>query len=232
MITALAPASTANLGPGFDAVGVALDLWNELVAEESEVVRQLADLGRGQPVDVQDADRAVSELDQAGEQVLVVGVDAAGRLGVDPLDVEAEQEAHDVVEENQDVPAAQFRQQLGLHVQFARRLGLAAITGGLNQRDPQRQIEPPHQVREEHQAAGQDRDDCEWLPVVIAGNLPPEFIDALLDFLGGNQNVNRHGGPLGSALARAIIQCNQAASGEEKARMRIAGPQIASHTMT
>lgn len=36
MITALAPASSANLGPGFDAVGVALDLWNELVAEESE----------------------------------------------------------------------------------------------------------------------------------------------------------------------------------------------------
>jgi homoserine kinase len=35
VITALAPASTANLGPGFDAVGVALDLWNELVAEES-----------------------------------------------------------------------------------------------------------------------------------------------------------------------------------------------------
>jgi len=33
VITALAPASTANLGPGFDAVGVALDLWNELVAE-------------------------------------------------------------------------------------------------------------------------------------------------------------------------------------------------------
>jgi homoserine kinase len=36
VITAAAPASTANLGPGFDAVGVALDLWNELVAEESE----------------------------------------------------------------------------------------------------------------------------------------------------------------------------------------------------
>jgi homoserine kinase len=36
VITALAPASTANLGPGFDAVGVALDLWNELLAEESE----------------------------------------------------------------------------------------------------------------------------------------------------------------------------------------------------
>ena len=35
MIRALAPASTANLGPGFDAVGVALELWNELVAEEA-----------------------------------------------------------------------------------------------------------------------------------------------------------------------------------------------------
>ena len=34
MITALAPASSANLGPGFDAVGVALELWNELVVEE------------------------------------------------------------------------------------------------------------------------------------------------------------------------------------------------------
>ena len=36
MISALAPATTANLGPGFDAVGVALDLWNELQAEESD----------------------------------------------------------------------------------------------------------------------------------------------------------------------------------------------------
>jgi homoserine kinase len=35
VITAVAPASTANLGPGFDAVGVALDLWNELVVEKS-----------------------------------------------------------------------------------------------------------------------------------------------------------------------------------------------------
>ncbi len=34
MIRALAPASTANLGPGFDAAGAALDLWNELVVEE------------------------------------------------------------------------------------------------------------------------------------------------------------------------------------------------------
>jgi homoserine kinase len=33
-LRALAPASTANLGPGFDAAAAALDLWNEAVVEE------------------------------------------------------------------------------------------------------------------------------------------------------------------------------------------------------
>lgn len=33
MIHALAPASTANLGPGFDSAAAALDLWNELDVE-------------------------------------------------------------------------------------------------------------------------------------------------------------------------------------------------------
>ena len=31
-----APASTANLGPGFDCAAVALDLWNELEVSEGE----------------------------------------------------------------------------------------------------------------------------------------------------------------------------------------------------
>lgn len=31
-----APASTANLGPGFDCAGAALDLWNELVVREGD----------------------------------------------------------------------------------------------------------------------------------------------------------------------------------------------------
>ncbi|HTR33630.1 MAG TPA: homoserine kinase [Gaiellaceae bacterium] len=34
MIKVVAPASTANLGPGFDAAAAALDLWNELAVEE------------------------------------------------------------------------------------------------------------------------------------------------------------------------------------------------------
>ena len=32
------PASTANLGPGFDALGLALALHNEVIAEESDAV--------------------------------------------------------------------------------------------------------------------------------------------------------------------------------------------------
>ena len=34
MIRVVAPASTANLGPGFDAAAAALDLWNEVAVEE------------------------------------------------------------------------------------------------------------------------------------------------------------------------------------------------------
>jgi homoserine kinase len=38
MTTFRAPATTANLGPGFDCVGVALDLWNELEVTDGEGV--------------------------------------------------------------------------------------------------------------------------------------------------------------------------------------------------
>ena len=36
MIHAFAPASTANLGPGFDSAAAALDLWNELDIESAD----------------------------------------------------------------------------------------------------------------------------------------------------------------------------------------------------
>jgi homoserine kinase len=35
-VRVVAPASTANLGPGFDAAAAALDLWNEVVVEEGK----------------------------------------------------------------------------------------------------------------------------------------------------------------------------------------------------
>jgi homoserine kinase len=36
VIRSAAPASTANLGPGFDAAGAALDLWNEVEVEQGQ----------------------------------------------------------------------------------------------------------------------------------------------------------------------------------------------------
>jgi homoserine kinase len=40
-----APATTANVGPGFDCAGVALDLWNELEVSEGEADPDLDHLG-------------------------------------------------------------------------------------------------------------------------------------------------------------------------------------------
>jgi homoserine kinase len=50
MIRALAPASTANLGPGFDAAGAALDLWNELVVEDGAFAVEVDGEGAGEVV--------------------------------------------------------------------------------------------------------------------------------------------------------------------------------------
>ena len=35
-VTVRAPATTANLGPGFDSIGMALDMWNELTLTRGE----------------------------------------------------------------------------------------------------------------------------------------------------------------------------------------------------
>lgn len=36
-VTIRVPATTANLGPGFDTLGLALDVWNSLTVEAAEV---------------------------------------------------------------------------------------------------------------------------------------------------------------------------------------------------
>jgi homoserine kinase len=38
VIRVVAPASTANLGPGFDAAAAALDLWNEVAVEDADLL--------------------------------------------------------------------------------------------------------------------------------------------------------------------------------------------------
>jgi homoserine kinase len=48
MIRVVAPASTANLGPGFDAAAAALDLWNEVVVEEARFAVEIEGEGAGE----------------------------------------------------------------------------------------------------------------------------------------------------------------------------------------
>jgi homoserine kinase len=42
-VAARAPATTANLGPGFDSAAVALDLWNDLTVEEADGLEVLVE---------------------------------------------------------------------------------------------------------------------------------------------------------------------------------------------
>jgi len=37
-VTVKCPATTANLGPGFDCVGMALDIWNELTVTRAGII--------------------------------------------------------------------------------------------------------------------------------------------------------------------------------------------------
>ena len=55
-IVVRAPASTANLGPGFDCAAAALDLWNELRVEDAEGDMQITVEGEGSEEIPQNAD--------------------------------------------------------------------------------------------------------------------------------------------------------------------------------
>ena len=44
------PATTANLGPGFDCLGLALDLWNEIEVEPSGDRLQISIEGEGKSI--------------------------------------------------------------------------------------------------------------------------------------------------------------------------------------
>ncbi len=44
-VTVRVPATTANLGSGFDCVGMALDIWNELTVEAADGSASMSTLG-------------------------------------------------------------------------------------------------------------------------------------------------------------------------------------------
>lgn len=66
-VTVRAPATSANLGPGFDCIGIALDLWNEVTVERGEFSFEAQ--GEG-----------ASELPLDTRNLVVTGVEAAFTL--------------------------------------------------------------------------------------------------------------------------------------------------------
>ena len=46
-VTVRAPATSANMGPGFDCLGIALDIWNTVTAEVGESGFEISGTGRG-----------------------------------------------------------------------------------------------------------------------------------------------------------------------------------------
>lgn len=62
------PATTANLGPGFDCLGLALDLWNEVEVETSEDGLQILVTGEGQKEISKDRSNAIYQAMQAYAQ--------------------------------------------------------------------------------------------------------------------------------------------------------------------
>ncbi|XP_004345194.2 homoserine kinase [Capsaspora owczarzaki ATCC 30864] len=62
------PATTANMGPGFDCIGMALGIFNELIVERSDAFA-MEIIGEGQ-----------AELPRDASNLVVVGVEAAFRI--------------------------------------------------------------------------------------------------------------------------------------------------------
>ena len=62
-IQVIAPATTANLGPGYDCLGMALDIWNRL-----EVTSPGANAGDGPPVEI--IGEGSQELETTGENLV------------------------------------------------------------------------------------------------------------------------------------------------------------------
>lgn len=63
-VTVLAPATTANMGPGFDCIGMALEMWNELTVERGDFHVDIQGEGAG-------------ELPADSRNLIVTGVEAA-----------------------------------------------------------------------------------------------------------------------------------------------------------
>ncbi len=67
-VTVFSPATTANMGPGFDCIGMAFEMWNELTVERGDFHVTIEGEGEG-----------AAELPEDSRNLVVTGVEAAFR---------------------------------------------------------------------------------------------------------------------------------------------------------
>lgn len=127
-VTVRVPATTANMGPGFDCIGMALDIWNELTVEQADA-QVVHVIGEG-----------VSSLPTDDSNLVLVGMKAAFKVGQKMApshicDATLVQEACHILyaKAYEDVCLPPFRYTCINRIPFARGLGSssAAVISGL-----------------------------------------------------------------------------------------------------
>lgn len=128
-VTVRVPATTANMGPGFDCIGIALDIWNELMVETFHI-QSFEIIGEG-----------ASSLPKDDTNLVIVGMKAAFKVGQKfvahnkSCDTNLIQEACSILyaKEYSNVQLPPFKYTCTNRIPFARGLGSssAAVVCGL-----------------------------------------------------------------------------------------------------
>jgi pimeloyl-ACP methyl ester carboxylesterase len=94
------------------------------------------------------------------------------------------------VVDDEHVPTGNFRQQLGINRQLARRGSVSAITARAHKADAQRQVDASHQIGHNHNAAGQHANDRERLATVDPRHILRHVADTLANLFFTEQDFH------------------------------------------
>ncbi len=96
----------------------------------------------------------------------------------------------DVVDQQHVAAAHAEREQIRVDTSGPRQIALAAIASGLHQFDPQRAVQQPDQVGQQHDAADQHADDRQRLALIVFLNLAGQAANALAELFFGEQGFH------------------------------------------
>jgi hypothetical protein len=85
------------------------------------------------------------------------------------------------------MPVGEVGERAQIDAKLACRGCLAAVAGGLHEAQLVGNVDPPHQVRHEHDAAREDADDGQRLAAILIRDLPSQRDDGTFNVRFGNQ---------------------------------------------